>query len=98
MNAPHEIWFARAQRAGSRGLRLVAVSWKGYALFGVFAAAMAVGGLIFALCAWSRLYALGVVLYIAAAGAGVAILIAGIVRHSDLKHSYLDYRKPDAGH
>ena len=94
--APREIWFARAQTPSARKTRLVPVHWKGYAAFGVFAGAMLVGGLIFALCAYGRLYALGISLYILSTLGGVGWLVFALMRHSDLTRTSLDYKKTDA--
>lgn len=92
MSAP-EIWFARRYPVERGGARMLPVHWKGFAMFGVFAAAMLVGAGVFALCAINNSFALGVTLYVLIAAAGVAVLFWAVRQRSDNTRTYKDFRK-----
>ena len=96
MSDDREIWFARGRSHGRGGARMVPVHWKGYAAFGVFAGAMLFGGLIFAACAYAHLYALGIIIYVLSAMAGVGAIIFAIVRHGDATRSSDEFRNTHA--
>jgi len=89
----HEVWFARRFPVEHGGARMVPVHWKGFAMFGVFAAAMLLGGGVFALCAMSGNFVLGVTLYVLIAAAGVAALFWAVVARSDNTRTYKEFRK-----
>jgi hypothetical protein len=96
MTEAREIWFARRWPVERGGARMVPVHWKGYAMFGVFVAAMVLGAIAFGVCAVFDAFAWGVVIYVGFAAAGVAALFFAVLRHSDNGRTYKDYRKSHA--
>jgi hypothetical protein len=96
MSAQREFWFARRFPVGDRRNAFAPVHWKGWAVAGVYVAALVVGGLAFAWMGASGYLIQGAVVFIIAAivGGGWFIVVANA--KGDKTRTVADYRKAPA--
>ncbi|MBL8550788.1 MAG: hypothetical protein JNJ73_12460 [Hyphomonadaceae bacterium] len=91
-----EIWFARRFPVGNPRSSMAPVHWKGWMMFGVFVAAMAIGALGFALSAVSGQFLWGVIVFLALTAMGAGMLMLAVVTHGDTEKTVDEYRKANA--
>ena len=92
MSAP-EYWFARRFPVGSPRNSMAPVHWKGWAMFGAFLAAMAMGALGFALTALKGDLIMGAVAFASLSALGAGMLLISVAQHGDTARTVDEYRK-----
>jgi len=93
MSAPQEIWFARRFPVGDARSSVAPVHWKGWMMFAVFLACMAVGALGFALSAIGGKIIWGLVVFAALTAMGAGMLLISVVQHGDQQRTVEEYKK-----
>lgn len=96
MNAPEkqkqEIWFARRFPVGHPRTGMAPVHWKGWMMFAVFIACMAVGALGFVLSAIGGQFLWGVVVFAAMTAMGAGMLLIAVAQHGDQQKTVAEYK------
>lgn len=93
MSASFEVWFARRFPVGDPRNSMAPVHWKGWMMFAVFAAAVAVGGLGFLLSALNGEWLWGIVVFVALSAMGAGMLLMAVAQHGDVAKTVEEYRK-----
>jgi hypothetical protein len=88
-----EYWFARRFPVGHARSAMAPVHWKGWAMFGVFVAAMLVGGLGFVLSALNGGWLWGIIVFVSLTAMGAGMLLIAVNAHGDATKTVEDYRK-----
>ncbi|MBI1187283.1 MAG: hypothetical protein GC206_08140 [Alphaproteobacteria bacterium] len=91
-NEPQEIWFARRFPVGHPRAGMAPVHWKGWMMFGVFIACMAVGALGFGLSAIGGQFLWGVVVFVALTAMGAGMLLIAVAQHGDQQKTVAEYK------
>lgn len=94
--AAKEYWFARRFPLGSPRNAMAPVHWKGYAVAGIYVAALVLGGLAFAWMGASGAIIQGAVVFIIAAALGAGWFLTVATRTCDQSRTVADYRKERA--
>ena len=92
MSAP-EYWFARRFPVGDPRSGMAPVHWKGWAMFGVFVAALAMGALGWLLTDLNGHWLMGLVAFVSLAVLGAGMLLISVAQHGDTARTVEDYRK-----
>jgi len=92
MSAP-EYWYARRFPVGHPRSGMSPVHWKGWAMFGVFVGAMAMGLIGWGLSQANGQWLMGLLVFISLTVLGAGMLLISVAQHGDTARTVDDYRK-----
>jgi hypothetical protein len=88
-----EVWYARRFPVGHPHSAMAPVHWKGWAMFAVFAGAMAMGALGWVLTGLDGNWLMGLLAFVSLTVLGAGMLLISVAQHGDSARTVEDYRK-----